>query len=148
MIKINNKKFNKEIILEIGKFAILWNIFESNKCNNDCSSSKLEKLASSYKTSKNWDNFAFKLQERAELNGFDFDGYVDMGLSQGRGLNDADKNRVKGFINSNGTSNLDGGIIAIFRIRNNMFHGLKDWRDLHNQIDLFKTINAVLEEII
>lgn len=143
MIKINKWNFNEEIVLEIGKFAILWNIFESQKCDNSCSNKKLEQISVS--CSENWLKFSAELLKRA--NG-DIDDYVNNGLSLGGGLREGEKNKVKEFLKSEGKLNLVGGLIAIFRIRNNMFHGLKEWKDLNNQLNLFKTINLILKEII
>lgn len=150
MTKINNQNFKEETVLEIGKFAVLWNIFENEKCQNDCDNSHLIELANGYEASKDWKNFAAELQERAKLNDTDSNNYVDNELFIGRGRREKleIKNRVKEFINSNGSQNLAGGLVAIYRIRNNMFHGLKDRSSLDNQIDLFKAINTVLEKNI
>lgn len=76
-INIKNCEIKKSTVMEIGQFAILWNIFEN------------EYLA----------NFA-------------------------------------------------GCLLAILQIRNNMFHGFKEYSDLNNQIDLFKAANEVLRMVI
>lgn len=54
---------------------------------------------------------------------------------------------VLNFINSQGNKNLEGAFYAIFRIRNNMFHGLKGHAELDNQIELFESMCEVLEGI-
>lgn len=148
MIKIKNKDFEKETVLEVGKFAILWNIFENEKCNKDCSIEKLRNIAEIYETSIKWEDLALALRKRADNQGVNFSEYVDEYLSLGNGLNGGQKEEVKKFLESGGHKNLSGGLIAIYRIRNNIFHGLKDWTLLDEQIDLFQSLNTFLEEII
>ena len=42
MLEINNHAYNKETILEIGKFAVMWNFFENDKFNKECEVSKIK----------------------------------------------------------------------------------------------------------
>ena len=42
MLEINNYSYNKETILEIGKFAVMWNFFEYDKFNKECEVSKIK----------------------------------------------------------------------------------------------------------
>lgn len=148
MCLILNKNLDNKTIIEIGKFAILWNIFESQKMGNNCIEDKLKELSSKVITSANWKKFACELKKRSEIVSLDTNEYVDSGLSLGKGIMKRNKQIVKDFINSNGEGNLDGGLIAIYRIRNNMFHGLKDWTQLDEQIELFASINKIIEEIL
>jgi len=54
------------------------------------------------------------------------------------------KKQIVDFINSDGRDSLSGGLHAIYRIRNNLFHGLKSWTDLDSQIELFMGLNDFL----
>lgn len=147
MIKIKNKDFKKETVLEVGKFAILWNIFENKKCDKKCTIEKLRKIAEIYETSIKWEDLALALQKRADSQGVNISKYVKEHLSLGNGLNEKAKEDVIQFIKSGGRESLSGGLIAIYRIRNNIFHGLKDWCELDEQGDFFKSLNTFLEQI-
>lgn len=148
MISINEKDFEKEIVIEIGKFAILWNIFEKEKCKNDCNIDKLAQLVKEKETDQFWKSLAKVLKERLGARDCNVDDYINSHLSQGRGMKKLEKIYVKEFIDTDGERNLVGGLIAIYRIRNNMFHGLKDWTCLGGQLKLFEGINEFLTQAI
>ena len=40
-----------------------------------------------------------------------------------------------------------GCLLVIFRIRNNLMHGLKCIEQLNDQLELFKAVNGVLESL-
>lgn len=147
MVKIAGHNFRRNTVEEVGKFAILWNKFEKDKCNNCCSTKKLRTM-NGFSSSKYFQNLARVLKHRSELLGFHYDAYVRRGLSMGHGLNSDDMDLILAFMNSDGMDSLAGGLLAIYRIRNNMFHGLKEWTDLDNQIELFVAMNNVLEEML
>lgn len=147
-ININNYNFNEETVIEIGKFAILWNIFENTKCDKDCNSSKLKHLVIDQKTNEFWKRLSLIFKNRVIVNKTDTFGYAENKLSLGNKLTTEQKEKVIAFIESKGKECLFGGLIAIYRIRNNMFHGLKDWTNLDNQINLFKGINEFLAQAI
>ena len=65
-----------------------------------------------------------------------------------RGLNEARIEKIKRFLQSNGQEDVIDGLFAIYRIRNNMFHGLKDYQMLNEQKELFDAVNNVLESIL
>ena len=144
IININNRELNEQTVMEIGKFTILWNIFEKEKCENDCSTDKLAKLVSRRNTNINWQNLATTLTERRDLYNEDTPRYINERLSLGRGIKEIEKICIRDFINSSGRTSLIGGLLAIYRIRNNMFHGLKDWTELDSQFELFVKLNEFL----
>ncbi|MDE5629999.1 MAG: hypothetical protein K2I70_00215 [Bacilli bacterium] len=43
---------------------------------------------------------------------------------------------------------LTGVLLIIYRLRNNMFHGLKDCYSINSQLNLFKSANIALNELI
>ncbi len=144
-MNINGRQIESETVLEIGKFAILWNIFEKEKCNTNCNIEKLRTLIQHEKTNQHWRDLSQVFKNRVTANASDSERYVDTKLSIGIGLNEAAKQEVKDFIENTESSHLLGGLIAIYRIRNNMYHGLKDWTALDSQIELFRGINKFLE---
>ena len=148
MVVVNGHIFEQDTVIEIGKFAILWNLFENNKCGNDCQPSTLIEIGNRQDISEAFRLFASALKNRAELFNMDNSGYVQNHLSMGRGLTSEQKELVVSFMNSEGMNNAAGGLLAMYRIRNNMFHGLKEWSDLDSQIELFASMNKVLEEIL
>ena len=144
IININNRELNEQTVMEIGKFTILWNIFEKEKWENDCNTDKLAKLVSRRNTNINWQNLATTLTERRDLYNEDTPRYINERLSLGRGIKEIEKICIRDFINSSGQTSLIGGLLAIYRIRNNMFHGLKDWTELDSQFELFVKLNEFL----
>jgi len=44
-IGIKGVSLSQEIVLEIGKFSVLWNVFENDICGNACNNKKLLKKA-------------------------------------------------------------------------------------------------------
>lgn len=148
MIKINEHYFKQNTVMAVGKFAILWNLFENNKCDYNCQPNKLIQIGDNLETSEAFQSFANALQDRAVIFNVDNFKYVQNHLSMGTGLRQEHKKLVCSFMNSGGMNDVAGGLLAIYRIRNNMFHGLKEWSDLDNQIELFLSMNKVLEEIL
>lgn len=148
MVIINGHNFKRNTVIEIGKFVILWNLFENNNCRNDCQPEILVEIGNGQETSEAFQLFARALKNRAELFDVDDFEYVRNHLAMGRGLTPQQRKLVFAFMNSGGMGSVAGGLLAFYRIRNNMFHGLKEWSDLDNQIELFLSMNKVLEEIL
>ncbi len=145
MVDIIGYDLREETVLAIGKFAILWNIFEREKCNNYCTVSKMEKLI--FNTSDKWHQLAEVLKQRQEQFDLTEGQYIARKLRQ-QGLNSERIEKIKNFLQSSGQDDIVGGLFAIYRIRNNMFHGLKDYQMLNEQKELFNAVNNVLESIL
>ena len=154
--RIGYVNIENETIFEVGRFAILWNVFENTKCNNKCTCAKIVNMEKSIKNSDKepFERFATELKNRANKIGRTVDKYVNNNVFPINGaiISATDRTNympaVIEFIDSSGENNLAGAFLAIYRIRNNMFHGLKGHSALDDQIDLFKAMNAVLEEVI
>lgn len=145
--------FDQITVDEIGKFAILWNVFEKTKCGSDCDSQKLINLGNNDAIRTIADVrqiFARALQRRMNLFHVAATDYVENHLQMrlGRNLSPEHKQLICNFIQSNGLECISGGLLAIYRLRNNMFHGLKEWWDLDSQVELFASMNKVLEGIL
>lgn len=145
MVNIHNCSLQQDTVLSIGKFAILWNIFEREKCNNYCTVSKIEKLI--FNTSDKWHQLAEVLKRRQEQFDLTEEQYITRKLRR-QGLNSERIEKINKFLQSNGQEDIVGGLFAIYRIRNNMFHGLKDYQMLDGQKELFDAVNNVLESIL
>lgn len=167
--RICGKNINEETVLEVGKFAILWNVFEKTKCRESCQADKIMEIAQASEQSckKIFIEFAKTLNNRAKPKHEYIDEqdkrihihcYVDNGLFPNQKSKDGitRDNRKYGidivekiidYIISVGERSIDGGLFAIWAIRNNMFHGSKEHGNLNEQINLFKSMNAVLKEV-
>lgn len=145
MVNIHNCFLQQDTVLSIGKFAILWNIFEREKCNNYCTVSKIEKLI--FNTSDKWHQLAEVLKRRQEQFDLTEEQYITRKLRR-QGLNSERIEKINKFLQSNGQEDIVGGLFAIYRIRNNMFHGEKDYQMLDGQKELFDAVNNVLESIL
>lgn len=145
MVNIHNCSLQQDTVLSIGKFAILWNIFESQKFENDCTVNKIEKLK--LNKSEQWHQLAEVLKQRQEQFDLTEEQYIARKLRQ-QGLKSERIEKIKNFLQSNGREDIVGGLFAIYRIRNNMFHGEKDYQMLDGQRELFDAVNNVLESIL
>lgn len=145
MVNIHNCSLQQDTVLSIGKFAILWNIFEREKCNNYCTVSKIEKLI--FNTSDKWHQLAEVLKRRQEQFDLTEEQYITRKLRR-QGLNSERIEKINKFLQSNGQEDIVGGLFAIYRIRNNMFHGEKDYQMLDGQKELFDAVNNVLESVL
>ncbi|MDD4351302.1 MAG: hypothetical protein PHP83_03915 [Clostridia bacterium] len=146
-------------IFTIGEFSIWWNVFEDQKCECACSYDEILKLVSriSEVGKSAFKEFAIELKNRAkQINpAFTTNQYVSQKLypSDRRArITNTERNNymqiVINFIDSNGENHLDGALLAIWRIRNNMFHGLKGHSELEEQVNLFKAMIGVLKEVV
>ena len=75
--------------------------------------------------------------------------YVQQSLSPAgaRQPQEADKRFMEEFLKQSGDDLTCGCLLTIYRIRNNLMHGLKQIEDLNTQLDLFKAVNEVLESV-
>ena len=149
-MKIKNVEMKENIIKEIGKFTILWSDFEKSYCHNDCSSNAIWE----YSNSNSIDvgvlkEFSHKVQGRAYYFDREHSIYIDYNLipNGARRPSASDIKTIKDFVEFKGENLLAGALLAIYRIRNNLLHGLKELSELEDQLDLFKSINKVLENI-
>jgi len=149
-----------DTIFGVGKFAILWNVFEDYKCTCECTHEKIKDAVLHITSDRNaaFKKLVIALNNRANSirQGMSIDDYVSKKLyptddSRAR-ISPKERalymGRVIEFVKSGGETALDGALLAIWRIRNNMFHGLKGHSALDEQKELFEAMCGVLEEII
>ena len=149
-MKIKDYELKDETVLEIGKFAILWNCFENEWCDNNCSPDAIKKISDSIQIDMvKQEEFASILNKRHDkLKWFEAD-YVKDSLHPGndRMSREDDINIMRMFLEQRGEDLVYGCLLVIYRIRNNLMHGLKLPSQLDEQIELFRAANGVLESI-
>lgn len=149
-MNILGKELENKTVLEIGKFTILWAEFEKNYCNNECNSNAIWDFASISTVNEDFlRDLCDKLKGRISYLGVNENQYINYNLTpeRARKPSQADIKTIKDFINFKGENLLAGAMLAIYRIRNNLLHGLKELSELNGQIELFKSMNSVLENI-
>lgn len=147
---IKGTKLKNKLIMEIGKFTVLWNCFERFECDNNCTTNKIKEFSKNinidYEKQK---KLADVLNERRSWFEQNIAEYVETGLhpNNSRRSREEDKRLMEEFMNQSGDNLTSGCLLVIHRIRNNLMHGLKCIEMLNNQYDLFVAVNEVLENI-
>lgn len=147
---INSVDLSNGLIIEIGKFAILWNCFERDFFNYRCNPHKIINSYDNIYIDRDKQHiFANVLNKRRLQFNFDIDEYVEEGLhpSNSNGSTPESTKLMKKFIECPSEDNRCGCLLIILKLRNNLMHGLKDISELDKQIELFQAINLVLESI-
>ena len=148
LIKGNN--LSDDLVVENGKFAILWNCFERYQCNNNCNPSKIRSIYKNLSIDKAAQRELAKvLNERRSWFGQIISLYVETGLYPGnaRQNNIDDRMAMGRFLEQNEEDLRHGCLLVIYRIRNDLMHGLKCIEQLNDQLTLIKAVNGVLESI-
>lgn len=153
-MKIKECKLEDNIVTEIGKFTILWAEFEKEYCNNDCSDKLIIQEKDSFRVKENLLMcFNNNLHDRMEYFNTDIEAYTNYNLipENARKPKNEYIKIMKDFINLDELVKNDwvcGALLYIYRIRNNLLHGLKIISELNKQLDLFKSMNAILKSIL
>ena len=149
-MKIKDFELDDRLVVEVGKFAILWNCFERFRCNNSCNPVKIKSIAPSIQiASDKQTELARVLNERRGWFGQIISDYVATGLhpSNAHESTEEDKALMREFMEQAGTNLNCGCLLVIYRIRNNLMHGMKRAEELNGQFELFQAVNGVLESI-
>ena len=149
-MKIRNYNLDDELIIEIGRFSVLWNCFERFQCNNSCNPNSIKSICAKISIEKDKEvALATVLNKRRSYYNMIIPEYVQQGLSPtgARQPQEDDKRFMEEFLKQSGDDLTCGCLLTIYRIRNNLMHGLKQIEDLNTQLDLFKTVNEVLESV-
>lgn len=147
---IQGYDLQKTTVLEVGKFAILWNCFERYWCDNNCNPSKIKSIANTVPVDvKAQAHLAEVLNERRHWFGQLEMDYVRDSLHPGnaRASTDEDMRIMRQFMEQTGDELNCGCLLVLYRIRNNLMHGMKHIEELDGQIKLFRAASAVLESI-
>lgn len=131
-------------------FSLMWNVFEGQFCDNGANVAKFELLAEEI-TKRNYPE-----QEVKEIFLFYRNLFIENGETNWRfeslefRRNDR-KDFVKEVILNHNHISKDAfwaALIIIYRIRNNLFHGVKAFHLLHNQSENLNTASAFLALIM
>ena len=145
---IKGYNLNNELIVEIGKFSILWNLFEANYFGYKCTpKSIMEKYDCIPVSSEKQQPLAKALNDRREDLRQRYHEFIENGLySDDRSPRRDEIRYIEAFLKQEGDT-ICGCLLCVSRIRNNMMHGLKDVEKLNDQLEIFKAANGVLESL-
>ena len=89
------------------------------------------------------------LNERRSWFGQTISEYVETGLYPGNAHQSQEEDRLlmEKFMEQKEDDLRCGCLLVIYRIRNNLMHGLKCIEQLNDQLELFKAVNGVLESL-
>jgi|SRR5690554_4833369 len=151
MIEWINEKygtnFTEEELTNIKDFSLLWNIFENLVCGNHCNVNRLDQRLNPIE---------FQIADFQENFQYFKNRYTENGTTNGRfeHLNFRNGDR-KEFVanvllsNDNVTSDIVLALsIIVFRYRNNLFHGLKNFMQIDLQEENFRNANQVIKSIL
>ena len=147
---VKGQELKDETILEIGRFTILWNCFERDWCNNHCNPKTIKNMPQRPEVDmQKQAHLAEVLNQRSYLFGQLKMHYVKSSLhpDRARSSSQEDMQAMYQFLEQNGSDVLYGCFLVIYRIRNNLMHGLKSLQELDGQIELFRAANDVLESL-
>lgn len=151
MIEWINNKFGTEYSVdelgEIKNFTLLWNIFENIIFNAHFSINSLEQEIINRNPDFEDFNGCFDyFQGRYTINNSIGDRFQFLSFRR----NDREqfvRDVLLGIIIDSNAKVLAIGII-IYRLRNNLFHGLKDYRYLNGQVDNFTQANSFIKNFL
>ena len=149
-MQIKDFVLNDETVLEIGKFTILWNLFEKKYCNNNCSPRVLKRIAPKITIDSDaMKSLSVVLNARRIWLNMLIPEYTQLSLhpKNAKASSEEDIKCMEQFLKMEGEELVLGSLLIIHRIRNNMMHGLKTAKLLDDQIELFKAVNLVIENI-
>ena len=151
MINWINNKYGTNIdsadLDEIKSFTLLWNIFEGTIFQNNFSINRLDTEIQN----RNLDFQRFQdvfnfFQRRYVVQGQFTDRFQYLNLRANDRLNLVQQ--VLLGVNQNDNDKLLVIGIIIYRFRNNLFHGLKDFRYLTEQVENFQNANRYLQILL
>ena len=140
----------KETIYTLGEFSILWCYFEQSIFNSEANPSKMLNWAKRQESTSELITLCENIKEKAiiYLNDLDETTIITRIYSENRPPNNEHRKLISDFLESNTDNPLLGCSLFILRIRNNMFHGVKDIFTLNDQREMFMGINAFLQFIL
>lgn len=139
--------FKEADLTHVKNFSLAWNVFDDVVCNNSCSVASID---ASFQT-KNFDlkDFQFNLDYFKKR-------YIDAGATNRRfdnlNFRNADRRALVESVLLGNAGNVHEIVLAlaiiVYRFRNNLFHGLKDIRLIHEQSQNFEQANTFIMTLI
>lgn len=151
-MKVAWDNIDNSIVVEIGKFTILWNCFERTICDYNCSPRVISEKSKSIIIDQNKkDDLIRAINYRKYLLDRNVYEYIENGLFPDNAKRNQSFDKIcesiNNFIRQTDEDTNEGCLFFIYRIRNNLMHGLKIPDDLNGQYELFKAVNGVLESV-
>jgi hypothetical protein len=147
---INNKfgtNFTENDLKNIKDFSLLWIIFENLVCDRNCNINRIEENLNPIEFQiENFEDHLNYFKER-----YTADSNTNERFEYLRIVPNARKEFVKQVLlgNDNNTSNIILALaIIVYRYRNNLFHGEKNFMLLNEQEENFSIANQVLTSIL
>ena len=147
---INNKfgtDYSVEELDEIKNFTLLWNIFENTIFNNRFSINLLEQEIINRNPNFEYFSDCFNYyQDRYLVEGSIGNRFQFLNFRR----NDREqfvRDVLLGNVTADNAKILTIGII-VYRLRNNLFHGLKDYRHFNGQVGNFSQANIFIQEFL
>lgn len=147
---INNRfqtDFTENDLKNIKDFSLLWNIFENLVCNRNCSIKKMEECLNQIDfLLADFEDPLLYLKERYTVNNKTNERFEQLRITPS-----ATKEFVRQVLleNDNNPSNIILALaIIVYRYRNNLFHGEKNFRLLNEQEENFSIANQILKLIL
>ena len=151
MIEWINNRFGTEYtendLKNIKDFSLLWNIFENLVCNRNCSINQMEESLNQIEFQLvDFESSLVYFKER-----YTADNNTNERFEHLRIVPNVRKEFVKQVLlgNNNDTSNIILALaIIVYRYRNNLFHGEKNFMLLNEQEENFSIANQVIKSIL
>ena len=147
----HNGLIDREQVQCITSFSLLWNLFEGHYCNQRASIRAFEAMVT-------------RIAEKGVLSPSRFDehiNYFKLRYISGEQLNtlfqglcfrpNDRKDLVENVLLGKNNDIKDivlSLIIIVYRLRNNLFHGIKSLHEINGQVDNFKNANGILMKVI
>lgn len=177
-MKIKGIDFKEEVIGELGRFVVLWNMFENQYFS--CMMNDQKIIDNSKDLTVPDDKYnAFKLSLVSRMKGYkkEIQQFIESELFASKTQEEKDyfsselyvkgsfydqlpnekkKEKYKKVMTqisylidflTKDEVNICGCLFAMYRIRNNLMHGIKAAYHFSNQLDIFRSMNDVLESI-
>jgi len=147
---IKKYNVNRQTITELGKFTLLWNIFEKEYFDKKCKACKVK-------------NYKYPISKNLEKKCNEFINVLHSYLGTCKNTINREIIKETLFDNSDeyhveienvlkndcfGQDLIIGTVFILLRIRNNLFHGIKQCLTINNQLQLFNSANIVLNTLI
>ena len=146
----------RDKITNVLDFGLIWSLFEKKVCDEDANATKIENFTNDLcrRNIKNFDSNLQFFRKRYLDNGTTNYRFNELYIEKCRRNPSAGneiKQRVESILKdqeSEPTSVLWALLIISYRIRNNLFHGVKNISDLCEQESLFCNVNRVLAKAL
>lgn len=135
--------------LAIYHFLILWSLFEAKLQNNEASPTNLLRMVRKWKDSGHLDVGVYKeslehFRSRYFNNGHQTDHFNGLFRINIENILIRKVEKSLRDVNSSPEDSVEALFLVVYRLRNNLFHGIKWTNEIKDQIENFKVANIAL----